>query len=163
MNDNNVVAIGFISCCVNSPEHLLHLDVQELRELALACCLAAKTLHAAGVVHRDLRLENVVRLDEHHWCVIDLEHAGEADRALPIDYKLRVWDETVTEPMTPVTGDTPVEHRYTTLSDMVLIGRLLRSAIAPNAVLSPYFASFLDRLAHKQLSAEEALGWLRVG
>ncbi len=38
------------------------LLLQELRDLAYNCCLAAQTLHAAGLVHRDIRLPNVVRV-----------------------------------------------------------------------------------------------------
>ena len=37
------------------------LDFQELRDVAYAFCKAALVLHNKGLVHRDMRMSNVVR------------------------------------------------------------------------------------------------------
>ena len=44
--------------------------------MAVTCCLAAKALHSGRLVHRDLRLDNVVQLGPQQFVVIDLESAA---------------------------------------------------------------------------------------
>ena len=47
--------------------------LQDLHALASACCRTAHLLHSVKLVHRDLRMPNVVQLGQKHYMVIDLE------------------------------------------------------------------------------------------
>lgn len=60
--------------------------VQDLHAMATACCRAAQLLHTAKLVHRDLRLPNVVQLGPQHYMVIDLESVADltAERKSPV-------------------------------------------------------------------------------
>lgn len=58
--------------------------MQDLHALATACCSAAQVLQTVGLVHRDLRLPNVVQVGHQHYMVIDLESvAGAVAEPLP--------------------------------------------------------------------------------
>lgn len=55
--------------------------------MAVTCCYAARALHARGLVHRDLRLANLVQLGPKHFTVIDLESAARVSPdSLPQDF-----------------------------------------------------------------------------
>jgi serine/threonine protein kinase len=127
---------------------------QDLRDVARACCKAAQILHNAGIVHRDLRKENIVCLAPGKWMVIDLEHAAKADQTVPPDYHLIAWDDNTLD----VQGQ---QRRYTRASDMYLIGCLLAKVGATS--MSHQAQQFVDRLKAKSLSAADALGdpWLQ--
>ena len=61
--------------------------MQELHAVAVACCSAAQVLHDDKLVHRDLRLPNVVQLGHQQYMVIDLESvASFAAEPLPEDF-----------------------------------------------------------------------------
>lgn len=60
---------------------------QDLHGLAVACCTAAQILHAKGLVHRDLRMGNIVQRGPSQYLVIDLESVAWAVQApLPHDF-----------------------------------------------------------------------------
>lgn len=125
---------------------------QEWRALAVACCTAAKVLHSKGLVHRDMRLPNVVQLEALQYMVIDLESAARvSDDALPGGFERRL------RTCSPAALDQ--QRRFTTLSDMHCIGMLLQM---PQLTLSEAAKAFIDSLLLKQLSAEEALEWLNA-
>jgi Protein kinase domain len=131
-----------------------HAAYQDLRDIARACCKAAQILHNAGIVHRDLRKENIVCLAPAHWMVIDLEHAAKADQIVQSDYRLVAWDDNTLD----VQGQ---QLLYTRGSDMYLIGCLL-AKVGANS-MSHQAQQFVNRLKAKSLSAADALGdpWLQ--
>ena len=127
---------------------------QDLCDIARACCKAAQILHDAGIVHRDLRQENVVCLARARWMVIDLEHAAKTDQVVQSNYKLIAWDDNTLDRQ----GQ---QHIYTRRSDMYLIGCLLAKVGATS--MPPQAQQFVDRLKAKSLSAADALSdpWLQ--
>ena len=85
-----------------------------MQALASAGCKAAQVLHAAGLVHRDFKMENIVQLQPGgSYMVIDLEAVGKAGADLPPGFGLRSWSH-----------DTLTNNRYTTSADMHMIGSL---------------------------------------
>ena len=64
-------------------------------------------MHAAGLVYRDFKMENIVHLQPGSYMVIDLEAVGKAGADLPAAFILRSWSD-----------DTLTNERYTTSSDM---------------------------------------------
>lgn len=52
--------------------------LQDVQALAICCCKAASLLHQAGVVHRDIRLDNVAQLGKHRYMLLDLETVAAA-------------------------------------------------------------------------------------
>lgn len=127
--------------------------------MARSCLLAAKTLHAHGVVHTDLRVRNVVWLDDAHCMVIDLEHCRMAAQPLPDNVqRLEGWDHGTLE-------ERDGAYYFTPASDLYQIGRLLQQL--PVHSLSEAAQSFVDLLLSKRsaqgpLTADLALkhGWL---
>lgn len=59
-------------------------SIEELRSLAESMLELLVQLHAHGLVHRDIRIANVVRAGG-EWVLIDWELAGTADQLLPFD------------------------------------------------------------------------------
>jgi hypothetical protein len=141
--------------------------VQEAKDMARACCQALKALHDDGIVHRDVRLANVVRLGPRQWMLIDYEHCGKAGAPLPASFRLQAWDGTETEPVASSAGGSPTRHVYDGRSDMVMLGRMLQQACRLQRV-SPQCTEFvqklLDRKQYKKLSAADALlePWLQT-
>ena len=113
-------------------------------------------LHAARLVHRDVRWENVARSLDGNYFLIDLEACAEEGSAPTC--RLRCWHSHTLEEATA--GGGPA--RYTSASDMHLLGHLL-SSIAEQLQpgLSPAGQAFLERLlqrdAGKRPSAAIAL------
>ena len=140
--------MGGITCC--------HLLLQDVRALAMCCCKAAKLLHQAGIVHSDIRLDNVAQVGKHCYMLLDLESVAAADAgALPHGCSFACWDDVVLD----------CQNCFTTLSDMHVIGELLsyvmrmrRECIVPSAAAK----IFVQKLVYKQLSASAALSdpWL---
>ncbi len=127
--------------------------LQDVQALAAACCNAARVLHAAGLVYRDFKMDNIVQLQPGSYMVVDLEAVRKAGAGrLPAGFRLRGWGRK-----------TLTRGQYTTLSDMYeigdLMGQLLRALwSAPSAQAT----DFVDQLKNKALSAEDALqhAWL---
>ena len=128
--------------------------LQDVRALAVCCCKAASLLHKAGVVHRDVRIDNVAQLGKHRYMLLDLETAATAHAgALSPTYSLTHWGNSVL--------DSP--RRFTTMSDMHLIGVLLEDVFTTSGIASAAAAqAFIDKPKHKLLSATAALNdpWL---
>ena len=124
--------------------------------MAASCCNAAQVLHAAGLVHRDFRIDNIVQMQPGSYMVIDLETVSKAQAGrLPAGFSLKDWGpETLSS-----------ERRYTTTSDMhqisLLINQLLQDlTIEPSAEAK----DCVQQLMNKMLSAKNALkhAWLSL-
>ena len=115
---------------------------QDLRDIARACCKAAQILHNAGIVHRDLRKENVVCLAPGKWMVIDLEHAAKADQTVLPEYQLIAWDDNTLD----VQGQ---QRRYTRASGMYLVDCLLAKVVGATS-MSHQAQQVVNRLTAKQ-------------
>ena len=126
--------------------------MQDLHALATACCTAAQILHTAKLVHRDLRLPNVVQLGPQQYMVIDLESvANEKAKRLPnnFHYVLKTCNVEALD----------AAGRFTALSDMYCIGFLLKEAHV--SVTSLEVDAFVHKLMAKELTAKAALVYLR--
>lgn len=120
--------------------------------MATACCKAAQLLHAAKLVHRDLRLPNVVQLGPQQYMVIDLESVADltAERSAGnLQYGLKTCNADALD----------ADGCFTPMSDMHCIGVLLQDAHA--SCNSPQAYTFIHKLVAKELTAEVALMWLR--
>lgn len=141
--------------------------MQDARNLVRSCLRAVRVLHAAGVVHTDLRLANTVWLDEKHCMVIDLEFCRSAKKQLPNDVPYLVsWDDGL------VLEERGGGRYYTPTSDLYQIGRMLEQVQEERPQLQSELASDFVRLLKgrksaadpsKHLTAEEALehAWLQ--
>ena len=118
-------------------------------------CEALSVLHKEGLVHRDVRLPNIVKVLEPdgkgYFMLIDFETVANADYILPgrFDY-FRFW-----------TSDTLEGSQYTPRSDMHHLGKILHDNIGHLA--TPVAQEFIKDLIEKKLDAETALRhrWLR--
>lgn len=123
--------------------------------MATACCSAAQVLHTVGLVHRDLRLPNVVQVGHQHYMVIDLESVADAAAGpLPDDFHL-VLKTCTAEPLDS-------RHRFTALSDMFCIGVILHEIVNSRATFwSPQAMEFIQNLLDKKMTAVAALTCLQ--
>lgn len=139
--------------------------VQDGKSVARTCLRTARILHAAGVVHTDLRERNVVWLTEEHCMVIDLELCRSADAPLPEDVPfLACWDDQTLELRNG-------SQYFTPAADLYQIGLML-SPYAAAQRWSTLASQFVQLLKGKQsvdnpgkpLTAEEALrhAWLQA-
>jgi len=128
---------------------------QELHALAVACCSAAQVLHDDKLVHRDLRLPNVVQLGHQHYMVIDLESVASSE-AKPLPKNFHNVLKTCTAEALDKAGC------FTALSDMFCIGVLLQEVV--NLRATPYSvqaSNFMHKLLGKDLTAATALACLQ--
>lgn len=118
---------------------------QDVRTMARCICEALRVLHTNGLVHRDLRLPNIVQISKDHFVLINLETAAECPNKVPQGFLgLLGWDP-----------DTLEGGVYMTMSDMHQLGQLLSST--RELVNSTNAKAFIHRLLSKNLSAELAL------
>lgn len=147
------------------PYLLSRVHEQDLQGMALACCKAAAALHKVGVVHCDFRLENVVKISETAWMVIDLEHCRLASQPLPPGHQdLANWDNNTTQVRSTRRRGGDVQLRiYDKESDMYQIGKMLGQLMSHMQV-SDDGKAFVAQLRQKELSASAALDhtWLQV-
>ena len=126
---------------------------QDLRDIAETCCRAAAlALHRVGIVHRDLRKENLVCVSVSaigkQWMVIDLEMAAKADQCVNETKRLSAWDANTLDVRDG-------KQAYTCMSDMYLIGKLLQDI--GGSGMPQQAKEFTLKLKSKLLTAEQAL------
>ena len=115
----------------------------ELQSLVASLLSTLRLLHAAGYVHRDIRMDNIVKYFE-RWLLIDWELAGRVDQ--------EVWWEGKLLP-------DPVrlrQHPYTVQIDLWQVGMLI---ISQENVASPAAKQFAQKLVSYEFqSAAQAEG-----
>lgn len=105
-------------------------DDNELQSLVASLLSTLRLLHAAGYVHRDIRMDNIVKYFE-RWLLIDWEVAGRVDQ--------EVWWEGKLLP-------DPVrlrQHPYTVQTDLWQVGMLIMSQ---ESVASPAAKQYAQQL-----------------
>jgi serine/threonine protein kinase len=91
---------------------------QSIRMMAKNVCEALSVLHA-GLVHRDVRLPNVVQVSQEQFMLIDLERVAASPFRLPQGFQyFREWSIEMLE-----------GNSYTPMSDMYQLGRLLEKDV----------------------------------
>lgn len=136
------VEIGTLGCSV-----WLRYE-QDCKQFAQNVCQALAVLHRNGLVHRDVRLPNVVKVfdsqGDYYFMLIDLETVADADFVLPEGFdSFRYWTDHTLE-----------GSHYTPMSDMYHLGEILRDEMWDP---SPLAMKFLNELTAKELDAEMAL------
>jgi serine/threonine protein kinase len=101
---------------------------QEIRKCAVNTCEALCVLHQAGLVHRDIRKDNLVQIGDTDYMLIDLETVADADAAaLPENFAVfRDWDNRTLE-----------GHRYCLLAKAVDAVHAMRCRTLRIRVLHP--------------------------
>lgn len=123
--------------------------LQDLHALASPCCRTAHLLHSVKLVHRDLRMPNVVQLGHQHYMVIDLESAANLKaKCLPKNFHCVL--KTCSAEALDAAG---------CFTAMYCIGALLKEARP--SLSSPQVDTFIHKLMAKELSAEAALMYLQ--
>jgi hypothetical protein len=100
---------------------------QDVRNMARCVCEALYVLHMNGLVHRDIRLPNILQIAKDQFMLINLEAAATCSNRVPPGFlRLQGWS-----------GDVLEGGYYTMMSDMYHFGQLLASmsdkASSPNA------------------------------
>ncbi|KAG0592450.1 hypothetical protein KC19_1G252500 [Ceratodon purpureus] len=117
---------------------------QDTRMLAQNVCEALSVLHEAGLVHRDIRLQNILQVSKEQFMLIDLETVAASPFRVPPGFKwFKEWSDATLEGAV-----------YTPLSDMYQLGILLERRMRWE---SPGAKDFIRRLKTKQCSAAMAL------
>ncbi len=128
---------------------LLTVLVQCFKAVArgLLTCLAV--LHGKNFVHRDVRAENLVWVDDASWnrvVLIDLDAACQENISKPEGFTPQSWNDNMLN-----------SHGcYDKMSDIYSAGKLLKS-LAEKQQWSALATQFCDELIGKQLTASEAL------
>lgn len=131
------------------------LLLQDARAVATCVLQATQVLHSQGLVHSDIRMENVLWVDDQHAMLIDLENCRHAAAEVPKGLKLTDWDDGTLEQRSS-------KHFYTAASDLYQLGRLLQKLPAA-FVASDSARAFIQMLRSKRaldggaLTAEAAL------
>jgi serine/threonine protein kinase len=117
-------------------------------------CEALSVLHEAGLVHRDVRLPNVVQVSQEQFMLIDLETVAASPFRLPEGFEyLRKWSIEMLE-----------GSFYTPMSDMYQLGRLLEEEKDVHWMIeiSESAVQFIRKLRSKKCTAAMALSdpWL---
>jgi len=125
---------------------------QSIRMMAKNVCEALSVLHEAGLVHRDVRLPNVVQVSQEQFMLIDLETVAASPFPLPEGFQyFRVWSIEMLE-----------GSFYTPMSDMYQLGRLLKKDVHWMTEISESALQFIRKLTSKKCTAAMALSdpWL---
>jgi hypothetical protein len=125
---------------------------QSIRMMAKNVCEALSVLHEAGLVHRDIRLPNVVQVSQEQFMLIDLETVAASPFRLPEGFQyLRGWSIEMLE-----------GSFYTPMSDMYQLGRLLEKDVHWMTEISESALQFIRKLRSKKCTAAMALNdpWL---
>ncbi|CAM6019566.1 unnamed protein product [Sphagnum balticum] len=125
---------------------------QSIRTMAKNVCKALSVLHEAGLVHRDVRLPNIVQVSQEQFMLIDLETVAAYPFRLPQGFQyLREWSIEMLE-----------GNLYTPMSDMYQLGRLLEKDVHWMPEISGSALQFIRKLRSKECTAEMALSdpWL---
>jgi serine/threonine protein kinase len=87
--------------------------------MAKNVCEALSVLHEAGLVHRDVRLPNVVQVSQEQFMLIDLETVADFPFRLPEGFQyFKEWSIEMLE-----------GNLYTPMSDMYQLGKLLEKDV----------------------------------
>ncbi|CAK9193437.1 unnamed protein product [Sphagnum troendelagicum] len=125
---------------------------QSIRTMAKNVCEALSVLHKAGLVHRDVRLPNVVQVSQEQFMLIDLETVAASPFQLPQGFQyFREWSIEMLE-----------GNLYTPMSDMYQLGRLLEKDVHWMPEISESALQFIRKLRSKECTALMALSdpWL---
>ncbi len=125
---------------------------QSIRTMAKNVCEALSVLHEAGLVHRDVRLPNVVQVSQEQFMLIDLETVAAYPFRLPEGFQyFREWSIEMLE-----------GNSYTPMSDMYQLGRLLEKDVHWMTEISESALQFIRKLRSKECTAAMALSdpWL---
>ncbi|CAM6048154.1 unnamed protein product [Sphagnum compactum] len=125
---------------------------QSIRTMAKNVCEALSVLHEAGLVHRDVRLPNVVQVSQEQFMLIDLETVAAYPFRLPEGFQyFREWSIEMLE-----------GNLYTPMSDMYQLGRLLEKDVHWMTEISESALQFIRKLRSKECTAAMALSdpWL---
>jgi hypothetical protein len=125
---------------------------QSIRTMAKNVCEALSVLHEAGLVHRDVRLPNVVQVSQEQFMLIDLETVAASPFRLPEGFQyLRGWSMKMLE-----------GSFYTPMSNMYHLGRLLEKDVRWMTEISESALQFIRKLRSKKCTAAMALSdpWL---
>jgi hypothetical protein len=134
----------------------------ELKSATKAVLTALTALHTEGLVHRDIRWDNVLRSRSGHWLLADFKEAETAGRVL--DVSLR------NEPEMFLPRDVLEGKPYTAKADVWAVGNLVQTWAASygEAKLSRAGKGFMDALLketpEERPTALEALNsdWLKA-
>jgi len=125
---------------------------QSIRMMAKNVCEALSILHEAGLVHRDVRLPNVVQVSQEQFMLIDLESVTASPFQMPEGFQyFRGWSIEMLE-----------GSFYTPMSDMYQLGKLLEKDVHWMTEISESALQFIRRLRSKKCTAAMALSdpWL---
>ena len=125
----------------------------ELRAAAHGLLHGLAALHAAGIVHRDVRWANVARDESQRYFLIDLETCARAGTVPAPTCRLCCWDSYTLE--VPPSLLPTQDAIFSCTSDIYLLGCMLREV--PVVHLSPEAECFVASLRHARPSAATAL------
>ena len=115
-------------------------------------CHALCIFHNASLVHRDIRLANIVRLSKTEFVLINLKSVADSPFILLEGFRhFSGWNLKMFE-----------GNQYTPFSDMYSLGELLNAELSYER--TSLAENFVRKLTNKQLSASDALQdpWLSV-
>ena len=133
-------------------EQSVPADENSLRAALHGALHGLAALHAAGVVHRDVRWANVARDALGAYFLFDFETCAFADA--PVSSSLRCWGEHTLEEAPAAAGLPAGAMRFTRASDMHLVGLMMEAGVRERRIqLSAAGRRFQERL----LAADPAL------
>ena len=139
-------------------------DEASLRAAAHGVLHGLAALHAAGVVHCDLRWDNVAcepaaTPAQRRYFLLDLEACRHANAAVTPGTELHGWSDRTLEVGVAAGGAAAPRH-YTAASDMECLGRMLRHCAGARSLSAPgqaFFARLAVATHSARPTAEQAL------